>query len=59
MKIHLPPEVYKDLIYEANLQQKSSAALIAQIVSEYLENKSSPNLRVKQKDNKNDTTEQP
>ncbi|EPY6937812.1 hypothetical protein ACXEGY_003915 [Klebsiella pneumoniae] len=37
MKIIFDQETYKDLIYEANLKDKPAAALVVQIIREYLQ----------------------
>lgn len=36
MKLKLKPDVYKALIEEANKQDRSSAALIAEVIEQYL-----------------------
>ncbi|HBQ3890778.1 hypothetical protein CWS97_26480 [Klebsiella pneumoniae] len=54
MKIIFDQETYKGLIYEANLKDKPAAALVVQIIREYLQKQTGSQLGADLSEEKNE-----
>lgn len=53
MNVTFDQETYKDLIYEANLQDKPAPALVVQIIREYLQKQTGSQLGANQPEDLN------
>lgn len=53
MKIIFDQQTYKELIYEANLQDKPAPALVVQIIREYLQKQTGSQLGANQPEDLN------
>lgn len=54
MNITFDQETYKDLIYEANLQDKPAPALVVQIIREYLQKQTGSQLGANKPEERNE-----
>ena len=53
MNIRFDQDTYRELIYEANLRDKPAAALVAQIIREYLQKQTGSQLGANQPEDLN------